>query len=98
VPPLNFCDPAVALPKLHVLAVNQSYGALLSFSLVSAMEVYATEDMAVRPNDVGAILLHVRTPDQWSGQTGNKEPAFNAQKPSLFRERNPRRVARLPNP
>jgi hypothetical protein len=63
VPPLKFCDPSVALPKLEVLAVDQSYGALLSFNLVLAMQVYAAIDMTVRPNDVGAILLHVRTPD-----------------------------------
>jgi hypothetical protein len=37
VPPFEFCDPSVALPKLHVLAVNQSHGALLSFTLVRAM-------------------------------------------------------------
>jgi hypothetical protein len=60
-PPLKFCDPSVPLPKLHVLAVNQSHGAVLSVTFVRAMQVYATEDMAVRPNDVGAILLHVRT-------------------------------------
>ncbi len=31
VAPSKFCDPPVALPKLHILVVNQSHGALLSF-------------------------------------------------------------------
>ncbi len=35
-PPLKFCDPSVALPKLHVLAVNQSHGAVLSVTFVRA--------------------------------------------------------------
>lgn len=60
-PPLEFCDPAVALPKFYILAVNQSDGALFSFLFIRAEEVYAIEDMAIRPNDVRAVLLHLRT-------------------------------------
>ena len=59
--PLKFCDPSVALPKFHILAVNQSDSALFGFVFVRAEEVYAIEDMAIRPNDVRAVLLHLRT-------------------------------------
>jgi len=59
VSPLEFRDPAVALPQLYVLAVNQSHGALFRFILVFAKQVDAVEDVAVRPNDVRAILLHL---------------------------------------
>ena len=59
--PLKLCDPSVALPKFHVLALHQSDSAVFSFVFVGAEEVYAIEDMAIRPNDVRAVLLHLRT-------------------------------------
>ena len=59
--PLKLCDPAVALPKFRVLAIRRSDSAVFSFVFVGAEEVYAIEDMAIRPNDVRAVLLHLRT-------------------------------------
>jgi hypothetical protein len=54
----KFRDPAVALPQLYIVAVSQSHGALFGFILVLAEQVNAVEDMAVRPNDERAVLLH----------------------------------------
>ena len=57
-PPSEFCNPAVALPQLHVLAVNQSHGAVLRFIFVCADQINAVEDVAVRAHDVRTILWH----------------------------------------
>jgi hypothetical protein len=59
---LKFRDPSVALPQFDVLAVNQSQGALFGFIFALAAKIDAIEDMAVRPNDVGAIFFHLELP------------------------------------
>jgi hypothetical protein len=66
-------DYTISLPKLDIMAIDQSLGALFGVIFVSAHNVNAGHNMPVRPHDVGAIFLHLLPRKAVS--PGSSEPA-----------------------
>jgi hypothetical protein len=53
---------AVGLPKLNGVAINGDFCGLPRFFLISAADIDPIENMAVRPNHIGAVfLLYLRS-------------------------------------
>lgn len=60
-------NPATALPNLNVVPVNQLLGVFFGALVFFAEEVDTPSYMAVRTQDVGAVLWHLEFP--WDGLT-----------------------------
>jgi hypothetical protein len=79
-------DYTIAMPKLDIMAIDQSLGALFGVDFVSAHNVDARLNVPVRTHDVGAIFLHPLPPARprppgssepkkrkWPGRSSNHE-------------------------
>jgi hypothetical protein len=53
---------AVGLPKLDGVAVNGDFCEPPRFFLIRAAYIDPIENMAVRPNHIGAVFLHLLSP------------------------------------
>ena len=68
----KFCDPAIQLPKLYVMAVHVLLGAVFGFFIVRATKLESCLDMAIWPNGVGAVFLHGPPPCKVLTQGSNE--------------------------
>lgn len=66
-------DYTIAMPKLDIMAIDQSLGALLGVDFVSAHNVDARLNVPVQTHDVGAIFFHP-LPSARPRPPGSSEP------------------------